>query len=147
MTQEFAHPAVDCPRRLDVTTATDEQRVYLHGDCQPGQQEPYWRVERYLDGAGQWHDRWQPSNEMTYLLGCLLSTQHDIEGVTMQRPTLVLLPADRTPLEARAGGVLMGLPFVVSDQVTEMSLVYPVRARAKIQFTGDGAVQAGVARP
>lgn len=103
------------------------------------QHEPYWRMERYLDGAGQWHDRWQPSNEMTFLLGCLLSLQDDIEAATMQRPMLVLLPADRTPLEARAGGALMGLPFVVSDQVTEISLVYPVRARARVQLMEDGA--------
>jgi len=35
MTQEFGHPAADCPQRCDVTTGTDEQPVYLHGACQP----------------------------------------------------------------------------------------------------------------
>lgn len=56
----------------------------------------------------------------------------------MQRPMLVLLPADKVPSDSPAGGMLMGIPFVVSDKVTEMSLVYPVRARARVQFMGDG---------
>lgn len=60
----------------------------------------------------------------------------------MQRPTLVLLPPDKVPSDSPAAGTLMGLPFVVSDKVTEMSLVYPVRARVQLMEDGTPAVQA-----
>lgn len=102
--------------------------------------EPYWSKEQWVDGVGERHERWQPSQEMQYLLGYLRQTQGDIEKVTLARPTLLLLPADKTPDEARDGGTLMGIPFVVSDEVTEISMVYPVRAYARIQMV-DGTAR------
>lgn len=94
------------------------------------QGEPYWRMERRPHSTdGTWYDQWMPSDEMTYLLGCMMSTRGDIEKVTFARPTLLLLPADKVPAEAVDGGTLYGIPFQPSDKVTTLSLVYPVQAR------------------
>jgi hypothetical protein len=95
-------------------------------------QEPLWRWEPPMEPYRQ--PRWTPSDEMLYLLGLLQQTRADIEKVTMTQPIMVLLPADRTPDEGAKGGMLMGLPFQVSDKVKTVSLVFPVAPRPLSAF-------------
>lgn len=97
-------------------------------------EEPYWRLEHWIDALGQSQAQWVPSEEMTYLLGCLMSTKDDVEMATMMRPTLILLPAGRVPSEAQGGGTLMGIPFEVSATVAKPSLVYPARTMPGIKL-------------
>lgn len=97
--------------------------------------DPYWRMERHQDVLGGWHEQWVPSPEMEFLMGCLLSTQEEIEKHTLLRPDRILLPADRLPPEAQDGGSLLGIPFEASGKVTTPSLVYPVRFHPAVDLS------------
>lgn len=107
----------------------------------PQAAEPYFQLLRWRDPLNKEHESWQPSEEMTDLIGKIMSVQRDIETTTLLRPRLLLLPADRMP-ERADGGTFLGLQILATDQVATPMLAYPVDQRAPFVMAADGTVTA-----